>query len=214
VSTYQEKKTLEVRVDPGMKHGQKITMNGEADENPGMEPGDVVFVLVQAEHARFQRKGADLVIEKEISLKDALCGCTFAIKHLDERTLVIKTANQVITPNSLKMIPNEGFPVWKRPFEKGRLFILFKVKFPTQPLSDSAKKLVAQALQDQANPLAGEKIPPSGDHVEEIDQLTETTIEEFGKASFAAESANAYDSDDGEGGGHGHGQQKVQCANQ
>lgn len=211
VSTYQEKKTLEVRVDPGMKHGQKITMSGEADENPGMEAGDVVFVLVQAEHARFQRKGADLIIEKEVSLKDALCGASFTIKHLDERVLVVKTAGQVIQPNSLKMIPDEGFPRWKRPFEKGRLFVLFKVKFPTAPLSEQARKSIATALDTGAAP---EKLPPAGDHVDEVDNLLDTNVDEFGKIPFAADNANAYDSDEEGQGGGGGGQQKVQCANQ
>jgi DnaJ family protein A protein 2 len=211
VSVFQEKKTLEVRVDPGMKHGQKIVMAGEADENPGMEAGDVVFVLVQQDHPVFQRKGADLVMEKQISLKDALCGVKFGIKHLDDRTIVIKTApGQVIKPNSLKMIAAEGMPLWKRPFERGRLFILFKVTFP-DTLDANTVKVLSQALP------AGvvEKVP-SGDHVEEIESpMVETTIEEFGRVNYAAESGQAYESDDEEG-GHGGpgGGQRVQCANQ
>jgi DnaJ-class molecular chaperone len=34
---------LEVRVEKGMKHNQKIKFSGEADEAPGTTPGDVVF---------------------------------------------------------------------------------------------------------------------------------------------------------------------------
>jgi DnaJ family protein A protein 2 len=213
VSVFQEKKTLEVRVDPGMKHGQKIVMAGEADENPGMEAGDVVFVLVQQDHPIFQRKGADLVMEKQISLKDALCGFKFAIKHLDERTIVLKNApGQVIKPNSLKMIAAEGMPLWKRPFEKGRLFILFKIVFP-ETLDVNTVKALTQAL-----PAAVAEKIPTGDHVEELDsQLVDTAIEEFGRINYAAESGQAYHSDDeegGQGGGGGAGGQRVQCANQ
>jgi len=208
VSVFQEKKTLEVRVDPGMKHGQKIVMAGEADENPGMEPGDVVFILVQQDHPVFQRKGADLVMEKHISLKDALCGCKFAVKHLDDRQIIIKTnPGEVIKPNALKMIASEGMPLWKRPFEKGRLFILFKVTFPDS-LDVNACKTLAQALP--AGP--AEKIP-TGEHVEEChSKMVETNIEEFGRVNFAADTGNAYDSDEEDG--HQGGGQRVQCANQ
>ena len=33
--TVKERKVLEVVISPGMKNGQKITFNGEADEAPG-----------------------------------------------------------------------------------------------------------------------------------------------------------------------------------
>jgi DnaJ family protein A protein 2 len=209
VSVFQEKKTLEVRVDPGMKHGQKIVMAGEADENPGVEPGDVVFVLVQQEHPIFQRKGADLVFEKKISLKDALCGVKFAVNHLDQRAIIVKTdPGQVIKPNALKLLAGEGMPLWKRPFEKGRLFILFKVEFP-----DKIDAASCQALSKALPNELAEKLP-TGEHVEEAHSaMIETTIEEFGRVNFAAESGNAYDSDEDEQ-GHGHGGQRVQCANQ
>lgn len=43
-------KILEVHVDKGMKHGQKITFGGEADQAPGVEPGDIVLVLQEKDH--------------------------------------------------------------------------------------------------------------------------------------------------------------------
>ena len=46
----KEVKILEVHVDKGMKHGQKITFGGEADQAPGVEPGDIVLVLQEKEH--------------------------------------------------------------------------------------------------------------------------------------------------------------------
>ncbi len=36
---------LEVAITRGMKHGQKVTFRGEADEVPGVLPGDVIFVI-------------------------------------------------------------------------------------------------------------------------------------------------------------------------
>lgn len=36
-----------MQIDKGMKHGQKIVLQGMANEEPGTLPGDVVFVLAQ-----------------------------------------------------------------------------------------------------------------------------------------------------------------------
>lgn len=46
----KETKLLEVHVDKGMRHGQKITFSGEADQAPGTEPGDIVLVLQEKDH--------------------------------------------------------------------------------------------------------------------------------------------------------------------
>lgn len=72
--TKNERKVLEVHVEKGMKNNTKVTFRGAADETPGMEPGDVNFVIQEKEHHLFKRKGADLLITKEISLNQALTG--------------------------------------------------------------------------------------------------------------------------------------------
>ena len=50
---------------------------------PGVESGDVIFVVDQQPHQIFKRKGDDLMIEKEILLSEALTGVSFTITHLD-----------------------------------------------------------------------------------------------------------------------------------
>lgn len=84
-----EKKILEVHVNKGMKGGQTVTFNGESDQTPGAEPGDVVIVIEEKPHDRFQRQDNDLITSVEIDLLTALGGGQFAIKHLDDRVLVV-----------------------------------------------------------------------------------------------------------------------------
>jgi DnaJ homolog subfamily A member 2 len=78
--TKQERKVLEVHIDKGMKHNQKITFRGMADEVPGMEPGDINFIIQEKDHPIFKRKEADLLATKEISLNQALCGFSVRTK--------------------------------------------------------------------------------------------------------------------------------------
>merc|ERR1719326_645255 len=68
-----------------------VTFREKADEMPDADTGDVVFVIKEQEHPEFKRKGADLYIERTISLVEALCGFELEIKHLDGRKLLIKT---------------------------------------------------------------------------------------------------------------------------
>ncbi len=50
----RERKVLEVHVDKGMVDGQKITFSGEGDQEPGLEPGDIIIVLDEKEHPVFK----------------------------------------------------------------------------------------------------------------------------------------------------------------
>ena len=85
-----EKKILEVHVDKGMKGGQTITFAGESDQSPNAQSGDVVIVLEEKPHEKFKRQENNLVTELDIDLLTALAGGEVAIKHLDDRALVIR----------------------------------------------------------------------------------------------------------------------------
>lgn len=75
----------------GMKDGQRITFHGEGDQEPGLEPGDVIIVLDQKDHPVFQRQNDNLVMKMNIKLAEALCGFKKTIETLDNRTLVINS---------------------------------------------------------------------------------------------------------------------------
>eukprot|EP00951_Prasinocladus_malaysianus_P011330 scaffold83720_cov38-Prasinocladus_malaysianus.AAC.1 len=103
-----------------MAENEKVVFEGMADEKPGVQAGDVVFVLqLKQKHSVFQRKGRDLFCSKDISLRDALCGAAVTITHLDKRVLLIKTEpGEVIKPGEFRCIDNEGMPMKSNPFIK------------------------------------------------------------------------------------------------
>uniref|UniRef100_A0A3B3DZM4 DnaJ heat shock protein family (Hsp40) member A4 n=1 Tax=Oryzias melastigma TaxID=30732 RepID=A0A3B3DZM4_ORYME len=127
----RKKKILEVHIDKGMKDGQKITFQGEGDQEPGLEPGDVIIVLDQKEHPVFQRQDNDLIMKMNLKLVEALCGFKKTIQTLDNRTLIISTQpGEVIKHDDIKSIQNEGLPLYRDPYEKGQLIVQFQVEFP------------------------------------------------------------------------------------
>mmetsp|Transcript_28883 Transcript_28883/g.40591 ORF Transcript_28883/g.40591 Transcript_28883/m.40591 type:complete len:421 (+) Transcript_28883:184-1446(+) len=208
--TKNERKVLEVHVDKGMKHNEKITFREMADEQPSMEPGDIHFVVQEKEHDLFKRKGADLLVTRDVSLNQALCGYTWKFDHLDKRTIVVKTKpGEIIrcemkegdkTIPFIKMIKDEGMPSRGNPFVRGNLYILFHVRFPEDnTLSEEAVAALRKALPEA-------DVAPEYDpmEVEEV-HMDSADLRHFGKGGAVSHSAGEYDSDE-EGGA-----QPVQC---
>ena len=143
IKVNRERKILEVAVDKGMEDGQKITFSGEGDQEPGLEPGDIIIVLDEKEHPVFKRNGIDLIMKCDISLTEALCGFKKVIQTLDNRSLVIQTIpGEVIKNSDIKCVFGEGMPTYRNPFEKGKLIIQFVVDFP-----ERLDPVVAQKLE-------------------------------------------------------------------
>jgi len=201
----RERKILEVSVDKGMEDGQKVTFSGEGDQEPGLEPGDIIIVLDEKAHALFKRNGQDLIMKMDISLTEALTGLKKAVKTLDDRTLVIQTVRgEVIKTGDLKMVRGEGMPQYRNPFEKGRLIIQFNVVFPPS-LEPSVAEKLASIL-----PPADEPILP--DEVDEVD-LNDFDPEADRQQQHHRMGHGHFDDDDE--GHHGHpGGPGVQCATQ
>lgn len=72
-----------------MKDGQKITFAGEGDQEPGIQPGDIVVVLDEHDHPIFTRKGSHLLMRMELELVEALCGFQKSVETLDKRHLLV-----------------------------------------------------------------------------------------------------------------------------
>ncbi|KAK7241361.1 heat shock protein [Aureococcus anophagefferens] len=208
VNMKKERQVLEVNVDKGASHNTKLRFSGMGNESPNAEPGDVVFVLQQKEHASFKRKGADLLIQKDISLSEALCGFKFVVRQLDGRQLLIQSKpGQIVRPEVQQGVPyvmcvdGEGMPKHGNPFDKGRLFVLFTIIFPPNySLGEDQVALLKQAL-----PKALNDEPYDENEIEDA-MLEEINLDELGKGQGAT---GEEEDDDDEAGGNG---QRVQCA--
>lgn len=107
---------------------------------------------------------------------------------------LLNVSGEVIRPNALKYIEGEGMPVYKDPFNKGKLIISFQVKFPKTFPVEKIPKLEALL------PKRVESIIP--------DVAEECVLVDYDPAMDRdRHRSEAYDSDD-EG---PYGGQRVQC---
>lgn len=79
----------------------------------------------------FQRKGDNLHMWVEISLREALLGFEQTFKHLDGHEVkVSKDGSKVTQPGETQRIKGEGMPKYGTPSDFGDLIVTYKVKNP------------------------------------------------------------------------------------
>ncbi|XP_039035359.1 dnaJ homolog subfamily B member 4-like [Hibiscus syriacus] len=136
--TVEEILTIEIK--PGWKRGTKITFPEKGNEEPGIIPADVIFVIEEKPHALYKRDGNDLVVNQEITLLEALTGRTLELTTLDGRNLLIPLTD-IIKPGAEVVVPNEGMPISKEPGKKGNLRVKLDVKYPSRLTTEQKSEL-------------------------------------------------------------------------
>lgn len=138
----REKEAMSVTIKPGMDHGQKIVLRGAADQDPHMETGDIVFYIDQIPHSVFRRRGSDLFVRSKISLLDSLTGATISLKHLNGKTVQLKSeAGDLLPPESVRCVEGLGMPMYNQEGKFGRLFVQMGVEYPKE-LSEKQKEML------------------------------------------------------------------------
>lgn len=142
-SKIEETETIYVDIPRGIDDGELLIIKDKGNVVNHFK-GDVKIFIKIENNTEFKRIGLDLLYEKTISLKEALCGFTFKLKHLDGKMYTItnsSTIGHVIHQNYQQIIPNMGL---MRDNNVGNLIIVFNVKFPThlsQSVFEELKKI-------------------------------------------------------------------------
>ncbi|KAG2017663.1 DnaJ protein [Coprinopsis cinerea AmutBmut pab1-1] len=138
--------TLEVQ--PGMPEGHEVVFEGQADESPDWEPGDIVLrVRSKKEKGGFRRKESSLYWKETIGVDEALLGFKRNITHLDGRTLTLEREG-VTQPGFVQVIKGEGMPIWNS-VGRGDLYIEYNVVMPLELSAQQRRKLL-EAFQPEA----------------------------------------------------------------
>ena len=129
-----ETETIYVTIPKGIDDGELILLKDKGNVLNETCKGDIkIFVKIDND-SMFKRAGLDLVLEKSITLKDALCGFSFEITYINGKSYTLNNNLGNIIPHGFrKIIPNMGL---ERDQHKGNMIIEFNVQFP-EKLSES-----------------------------------------------------------------------------
>ena len=140
----EERRTLSVKVPPGVDTGDRIRLTGEGEAGPqGGSAGDLYVQVVVRPHPIFQRDGADLYCEVPISFADAALGGELEVPTLTGR-VNLKIPGETQTGRLFRMRGKGIAPV--RGGSPGDLLCRVVVETPVN-LSAEQKELLA-ALRD------------------------------------------------------------------
>lgn len=124
-----EVQKIYVTVEKGVDDNEMILLENQGNVMNENTKGDIKIFIKIENNTDFMRKGLDLWINKQISLKESLCGFSFDLKYVNNKVYTINNqAGNVIPPEYQKVIPNMGL---SRGNHTGNLIIHFHVDFPS-----------------------------------------------------------------------------------
>eukprot|EP00758_Cryptobia_borreli_P013658 Tbor_TRINITY_DN5853_c1_g6::TRINITY_DN5853_c1_g6_i1::g.7037::m.7037 len=203
----KDRKVLEIIIERGCRKGDHQRFVGDGDEKPNMKTvGDVLILIAQKPNELFRRVGSHLLVNRTISLKEALCGFEIPIEHLDGRLIIVRIpSGQCIDPNYAWTVTREGMPLPKTGgVQRGNLIFHFEVEFPSI-LSDDCREVIREVFNSN-----GEFPKVAGAQKVKLSNY----IPKPKSSGRGATSRTVIHDDDDEEGHSGGGAQAVQCQQQ
>lgn len=145
---HHEKEVVYVTIPKGMDDGEIITLAGYGNALSDRCKGDLKIFVDLENTTPFVRDGLDLLYDKTITLKEALCGFQFDLPLLGERgqCTFVSRPGTVVTHGQQKTIPGAGFEREGCP-TVGNVVITFHVQMPRQLSADVVEKLAQIAFE-------------------------------------------------------------------
>lgn len=137
----EESETLYINICSGIDTNEIIIINNKGNIIENTQ-GDIKVKIIVHNNSIFKREGLNLILNKEITLKESLCGFEFNFTHVNNEIYYIKNYNNIIYPSYQKILPQLGL---KRDKIYGQLIIKFTIIFPTQ-LSEKHKHILSTIL--------------------------------------------------------------------
>jgi molecular chaperone DnaJ len=135
-------RTLSVNIPPGVEDGTRIRLAGEGEAGArGGPSGDLYIFISLAQHAFFQRDGADLHCRVPISMVTAALGGGFDVPTIDGGKTRVKVPEGTQS-GRLFRLQGKGMPVL-RARGTGDMYVQVMVETP-QKLSKRQKELLAE----------------------------------------------------------------------
>lgn len=95
----------------------------------------------QQPHPHFKRRGADLIVQQEITLEEALIGGKFTLEHLAGKKVTLEL-DATAAPENVLVAKGLGMPIPGAPGTCGKLYVVAVTKFPKTLPQEKLEKLV------------------------------------------------------------------------
>uniref|UniRef100_A0A6C0EN62 J domain-containing protein n=1 Tax=viral metagenome TaxID=1070528 RepID=A0A6C0EN62_9ZZZZ len=140
-----EHETIYVDIKAGIDDSEIIILRNRGNMISDTNIGDIKLFIKVINNTEFVRDGLDILLTKNITLKEALIGFQFDFKHLSGKTYTINNKpGKVVTPDFVKEVANMGMKRTRaHPASPlvGNLLICFNIKYPETITEEQCKQL-------------------------------------------------------------------------
>jgi DnaJ-class molecular chaperone len=153
---YNETVEININVEPGLKNGDIVLIENQGHYSSQLNKrGPLAVIIHEKEHEMYKRgisindniNVANLLLEVELSLEEALCGFYKELNYLDNDKIYLHETD-IIKNADVKILPNYGLPYKGKTYKRGNLYIKFKVNHPDN-LTDDQKKALYKILTNK-----------------------------------------------------------------
>ncbi len=134
---------MDIKIPAGIDDGEMIRLNGQGEAIPRGTPGDLYVKVHVERHPVFRRDGADLTMDLNIKLSDALLGANYDIATLDG-DIKLKIP-QGVSFGEILRVKGRGVPVDKH--RRGDLLIRVLIKMPSK-ISKKSSEMIEQLKKE------------------------------------------------------------------
>lgn len=143
--TQVKEQTLDVEIPAGVSNGMQMNMSGFGNSIRNGEDGDLQIIFDEIRDPYFRREGGNIIIDKEISVIDAIIGATVNVKTPHGPINI--TVEPGTEPGKVVRVNGKGVPDIN--YGMGSLIINFKVKIPKSVTQE--EKTILQGLKQSSN---------------------------------------------------------------
>ena len=151
----KKKNTLKVKLPAGIKEGSilRVANGGDIGTNDGGY-GDLYLQVNVKPHKIFERDGADLILNSEISYPQAVLGGEIKVQNLMKEELTVEIPKGV-TDGSVITLDGQGMPVLERANKKGAMRVVVNIKVPKKvtPRQKELLEELAKAFDEEVKPV-------------------------------------------------------------
>jgi DnaJ-class molecular chaperone len=138
-----ETETIYVDIPKGIDDNEIILLRDKGNVQSENSKGDIKIFIKIHNNTTFERRGLDLIMNKNITLKESLCGFSFELNYVNGKTYTLNNSSgNIIPPEYIKVIPNMGLT---RDGHTGNLLVHFHVNFP-EKLSEEKMNALREIL--------------------------------------------------------------------
>ena len=138
-----EIETMMLDIKPGVNNNENVVLKNAGNRTEQVK-GDIVIIINIQNNTPFKRNNLDLIYDKTITLKEALCGFTFEFIHVSGKKLSMNNTNPItiITPGYTQIVQGLGM---KSDGRAGNLIFNFNIEFPKN-LSEEQRLDISKGL--------------------------------------------------------------------